>query len=37
MTGRSLCAFALATVGSLTTDLRHGVGTILEVTERPLD
>ena len=37
MTGRSLCAFALATEGSLATDLRHGVGSILEVTERPLD
>jgi glycogen operon protein len=37
VTGRSLCAFALATEGSQTTDLRHGVGTILEVTERPLD
>jgi isoamylase len=37
VTGRSLCAFALATEGALSSDLRYGVGSILEVTERPLD
>ena len=37
MAGRSLCAFALATKGSLSSGLRQGVGSILEVTERPLD
>ena len=35
ITGRSLCAFALE--GAATRDLRQGVGSILHVTERPLE
>ena len=35
VTGRSLCAFALE--GAATRDLRQGVGSILDVTERPLE
>jgi glycogen operon protein len=35
VTGRSLCAFALE--GAITGDLRQGVGSILDVTERPLE
>ena len=35
VTGRSLCAFALQ--GAATGDLRQGVGSILDVTERPLE
>ena len=35
VTGRSLCAFALE--GAVTGDLRQGVGSILDVTERPLE
>ena len=35
MTGRSLCAFALQ--GAATSDVRQGVGSILDVTERPLE
>jgi glycogen operon protein len=35
--GRSLCAFVLVTEGAPTSDLRHGIGSILEITERPLE
>ena len=35
VTGRSLCAFALE--GAATRDLRQGVGSILDATERPLE
>jgi glycogen operon protein len=34
--GRSLCAFVLATQAP-TSDFRHGVGSILEIAERPLE
>ena len=34
--GRSLCAFALATHDSVLRELRHGVGVIRDVAERPL-
>jgi glycogen operon protein len=37
LAGRALCAFALATAGIATGDLRQGVGSILDVTERPLE
>jgi glycogen operon protein len=35
--GRSLCAFVLVTEGAPTSDLRHGIGSILDITERPLE
>ncbi|MFX5340242.1 hypothetical protein ABTD27_19765, partial [Acinetobacter baumannii] len=36
MAGRSLRVFALATEAVLTSDLRQGVSSILDVAERPL-
>jgi isoamylase len=36
MVGRSLCAFALSKASALASDLRQGVGSILDVTEQPM-
>lgn len=35
--GRSLCVFALSIEGVLSSHLRQGVGSILDITERPMD